>query len=316
MHPTCHITFEKSQWKNQNSGKPAEDVLSSYRYPYIRVTDCIVKSGDSTNVVFLSKVKVLGWEKMKTPDILSRKEVDVVLGNCEIVSRSREGLEDFEDVPGIQVNEYGDGEDVKYGSADSKPRTLMEAFTQAAEKSKIVTTKLSERDLLEGDLAPLGPLGLNILTLCIKCGSIKHTEDNTISQFKTPVKAIIDNLSDILPANNKMKYAVCSCHDENDQFRKEFQNKCMVVNQDTSTGSDRKVQCILVSKDQQAAEEEAATKLKMLTHETSEESNGDGIQCLVPISKKVARVSHRLKLCERCGVEERDMSACKHCAKV
>ena len=36
----------------------------------------------------------------------------------------------------------------------------------------------------------------------------------------------------------------------------------------------------------------------------------------MPITKKVVRVSHKLRLCENCGVEERDMAACKHCAKV
>ena len=33
-------------------------------------------------------------------------------------------------------------------------------------------------------------------------------------------------------------------------------------------------------------------------------------------TRKTARVSSKLRLCEHCGVEERDMAACKHCAKV
>merc|ERR1719392_24162 len=54
--------------------------------------------------------------------------------------------------------------------------------------------------------------------------------------------------------------------------------------------------------------------MKMITQDSS---NDDGMsKVLVPISHKVARVSSKLRLCERCGVQERDMAACKHCAKV
>ena len=106
---------------------------------------------------------------------------------------------------------------------------------------------------------------------------------------------------------------MCNCDEENDQFRQEFQNKCMVVNQDNSAGSDRKVQCILVSKDQQLAQEsQMNNKMKSVDDDDDE----DSIKCIVPISKRVSKVSHKLRLCEKCGVEERDMSACKHCAKV
>ena len=331
LHPNCHITFDKSQWKNQNSGKTTEEVVSFYKYPYLKIVDYIVKKGDNTSVVFISKVKLMGFEKGKgkIPDILKNSEVEVILGTCEVVMRSREGLEQF-DVPTIEICDQSETEanlksELSYsynmGDKENSPSLLdaVSASRYAAAKMS-GSFKLSQKDLLEGDLAPLGPLGLNILAICNKCCFITYASDNKISQFKPPAKVLLANLSDILP--NNQNYEFCSCNDENEQFRKEFQNKCMVVNQDTSSGSERKVQCILVSKDQKCVDhdtedsEEGMTKLKMITNDSTD-SNDDGMsKVLVPISHKVARVSSKLRLCERCGVQERDMSACKHCAKV
>ena len=68
--------------------------MSSYRFPYLKVVEYIVKQGDKTTVLFLSKVKLMGWEKSeRMPEILNCSDVEVVLGNSEVVLRSREGLE-------------------------------------------------------------------------------------------------------------------------------------------------------------------------------------------------------------------------------
>jgi len=85
----------------------------------------------------------------------------------------------------------------------------------------------------------------------------------------------------------------------------------------------RKVQCILVSKESssQLNLEDSQQSFKgspVLSNgkNSSGYDSSEGIKTMVPISRKTARVSSRLRLCEHCGVEERDMSACKHCAKV
>jgi len=248
-----------------------------------------------------------------------------------VVVRSREGLEQF-DVPGIEICDPGSGygdpceELVSYSMSDKQPIALMESVM--ATKSLLApggrprarAGKLTRHDLLEGEMAALGPRGLNIVTLCGKCEQITHATDTKISQFKPPAKILLAALAEILP-NNKSTYEFCACDDENEQFRKEFQNKCMVVNQDTSSGADRKVQCILVSKEKELKDEEEEddiTQLKLTNGDSGKGSSDseESIKCLVPMTKKVVRVSHKLRLCENCGVEERDMAACKHCAKV
>jgi len=330
LHPSSHLTFDRSQLKSQKKsncvGKAPEKILSSFNYAIIKVTEFQVQKKENISVIFLSKLKLVGCEKFNSrPKILNLRDVEVILGNCEVVTRSREGLEQF-DVPAIEINKMDDyddmGSDVDYKySVENRPyRSLSEEFSAQgfALSSKQKMKKTSAADLLSGELAPLGPLGLNILCLCPKCLSLAYTADNRITSFRPSVSTLVENLKEILPSDHL--YEFCSCDEEKDQFRAEFQNKCMVVNQDTSsTGQQRKVQCILVSKETSSPEEEqysfkgsqANTEKSVKSYDSSE-----AIQTMVPISKKTARVSHKLRLCEHCGVEERDMTACKHCAKV
>ena len=262
-------------------------MLSSYKYPYVKIVDYLVKTGDNTAVLFISKVKLMGFEKgTKAPDILRSREVDVILGTCDVVVRSREGLEQF-DVPGIEICDPGSGygdqceELVSYSMSDKQPIALMESVM--ATKSLLApggrprarAGKLTRQDLLEGEMAALGPRGLNIVTLCGKCEQITHATDTKISQFKPPAKILLAALAEILP-NNKSTYEFCACDHENEQFRKEFQNKCMVVNQDTSSGADRKVQCILVSKEKELKDEEEEddiTQLKLTNGDSGKGSS-------------------------------------------
>ena len=320
LHPICHITFDKSQWKNQNSGKSAEDIFTSTssRYPFIKVMEFMVKKGDNTSVLFISKARLMGFEKSnKGPDILRSRDVEVIMDDgYNVVTRSREGLKDF-DVPGIELCESEQSSRYKEATYIEKPPIgLLDAVTAASAIKNNVwkkERKLSQSEFFEGVLAPLGPEGLNLLTLCEKCQYITYTRDNSLSQFKPPAKMLMENMTNILPGV-QVNYETCVCDEENEQFRKEFQNKCMVVNQDTSSGSERKVQCILVSKDKEELEHKD-TELEKLTHSGYTESE-DMIKSLVPVVRKEVRVSSRLRLCEHCGVEEENMTACRHCAKV
>ena len=318
-------------------GRIPEETLAAYRFAFIKVTEYLVQKRANTSVIFLSKLKLLGCEKYdKAPDILNHKDVEVILGNCEVVTRSREGLEQFDLVPAIEINkinDYDDAEgelDYKFSVGGNRPSLLEEFSAQSLARAKYEAVKeVSQSDLYYGDLAPLGPSGLNILRLCEKCSSLTYVTDSTVSTFRPSAESLIESLAEILPNNHRYKF--CCCDEENDQFRKEFQNKCMVVNQDnSSTGQERKVQCILVSKEASGVltgggdDNESIPSFKG-SHSTRALTNGkngsgyesnEGISTMVSITKKTARVSSKLRLCEHCGVEERDMSACKHCAKV
>jgi len=317
LHPHCHITFQKSQWKTQNYGRGVEDVVSSYRFPYLKVIEYVIKEGDKTTVLFLSKVKLMGWEKSeKMPEILKSSDVEVVLGNSEVVLRSREGLENF-DGPTIEYCEQDYEDNMK---CDIKQKKLTPQ--PPLELDDLVS--LTDDDLLIGDLAPLGPNGLNILTLCSKCSFLTYTSESNTTSFKPPTKSLMNSLCEILP--QKLKLEFCTCDDENEQFRKEFQNKCMVVNQDNAPGADKKVQCILVSKEQKCMDHLSSIDVNKSMYGCSspggkmrkkqDSSDPNHIEDLVPIKGRVPRVSAKIRLCEYCGVEETQMSSCRQCGKV
>ena len=136
LHPICHITFDKSQWKNQNSGKSAEDIFTSTssRYPFIKVMEFMVKKGDNTSVLFISKARLMGFEKSnKGPDILRSRDVEVIMDDgYNVVTRSREGLKDF-DVPGIELCESEQSSRYKEATYIEKPPIgLLDAVTAAS----------------------------------------------------------------------------------------------------------------------------------------------------------------------------------------
>ena len=123
----------------------------------------------------------MGWEASEQmPAILRQSDVEVVLGNAEVnkfissilnllhkqvVLRSREGLENFEDYhgPNIEICE-GDEDDhksvVEGGGGQLIP---------SEPKNPAIMFKFTEEDLNIGVLAPMGPNGLDILKLCSKC---------------------------------------------------------------------------------------------------------------------------------------------------
>ena len=150
-----------------------------------------------------------------------------------------------------------------------------------------------------------------------------YQDHSKISSFKPPTAILVQELKNILPIGRK-EFDFCSCDDENEQFRKEFQNKCMVVNQDLGPGSDKKVQCILVSKEAKCQEhkeqeipEEGKGGLKELTLISPSVGRVAKVSsCSSSRRSNICQVSARARQCERCGVEETMMSACRQCSKV
>jgi len=307
LHPHCSVTFNKNTWKGQNNRRSPEDIISSYRFPTIKVIDLVRKEGDHTTVLFLSKVKLMGWESSEQmPAILRQSDVEVVLGNAEVVLRSREGLENFEDFhgPNIEICEEDDEDEksvVEGGGGQLIP---------SEPRNPAIMFKFTEEDLKYGILAPMGPHGLDILKLCSKCCLLTYQESR-ISSFKPPTSSLGQQLKNFLDIDKDFEF--CSCDDENEQFRKEFQNKCMVVNQDLGPGvGEKKVQCILVSKEAS----KCAEHLKQLV-DVSEDAKLKQLTMVSPgINGRMPRVSSRLRLCERCGVEDTMMTACRQCNKV
>ena len=121
-----------------------------------------------------------GEASEQMPAILRQSDVEVVLGNAEVkkifklysnlvhkqvVLRSREGLENFEDYhgPNIEICE-GDEDDhksvVEGGGGQLIP---------SEPKNPAIMFKFTEEDLNIGVLAPMGPNGLDILKLCSRC---------------------------------------------------------------------------------------------------------------------------------------------------
>jgi len=308
LHPHCSVTYHKNTWKGQNNRRSPEDIISSYRFPTIKVIDLVRKEGDHTTVLFLSKVKLMGWESSEEmPAILRQSDVEVVLGNAEVVLRSQEGLENFEDFhgPNIEICEEGDEEDEKSVVEGGGGQLI-----PSEPRNPAIMFKFTEEDLKCGILAPMGPHGLDILKLCSKCCLLTYQESR-ISSFKPPTASLRQQLKNFLGIDKDFEF--CYCDDENEQFRKEFQNKCMVVNQDLGPGvGEKKVQCILVSKEAS----KCAEHQKEL-EEVAEDAKLKQLTMVSPgINGRMPRVSSRLRLCERCGVEDTMMTACRQCNKV
>jgi len=324
IHPQCTITYHKTPWKTQNHGRSPEEVLSSYRFPCVKVMDFMLKAGDTTTVLFLSKIKLMGWEKNNNfkPEILKSPDAQVVLGNGEIILRSREGLDNFDDMPVFNICDSSSSESDGNLALDNSKNDLSpeddhffgrsyRPEQRFADKENHDPVRYVESDLLVGVLAPLGPRGLDILCLCQKCNLLTHKVENKITSFKPSLKILQENLGEILKTGRFEEF--CSCDDENEQFRKEFQNKCMVVNQESGAGlggrEGGKVQCILVSRDkvkEDLEDDESFKKPGMLMPEIS----------LLPPGGRLGKVSSRVRLCEHCGVEDSMMTACRQCCKV
>ena len=83
----------------------------------------------------------------------------------KVVLRSREGLENFEDFhgPNIEICEEDDEDEksvVEGGGGQLIP---------SEPRNPAIMFKFTEEDLKYGILAPMGPHGLDILKLCSKC---------------------------------------------------------------------------------------------------------------------------------------------------
>ena len=134
----------------------------------------------------------MGWESSEQmPAILRQSDVEVVLGNSEVnnlilswdifhlsnskvVLRSREGLENFEDFhgPNIEICEEGDEDDQKSVVEGGGGQLI-----PSEPKNPAIMFKFTEEDLNFGILAPMGPNGLDILKLCSKCCLLTYQVD-------------------------------------------------------------------------------------------------------------------------------------------
>lgn len=153
----------------------------------------------------------MGWESSEEmPAILRQSDVEVVLGNAEVnnlfsntnyfnifiskvVLRSREGLENFEDFhgPNIEICEEGDEEDEKSVVEGGGGQLI-----PSEPRNPAIMFKFTEDDLKCGILAPMGPHGLDILKLCSKCCLLTYQVGRTIpiSQLMLPSSTGIENI--------------------------------------------------------------------------------------------------------------------------
>ena len=92
----------------------------------------------------------------------------------KVVLRSREGLENFEDFhgPNIEICEEGDEDDQKSVVEGGGGQLI-----PSEPKNPAIMFKFSEEDLNFGILAPMGPNGLDILKLCSKCCLLTYQVD-------------------------------------------------------------------------------------------------------------------------------------------
>jgi len=323
LHPSCVISYQKKAWKLRNNGKQPGDVLKSYRLPVIKVIDYVIKSGNDTTVLFLSKIKLLGWENADLmPEVLSRRDVEVVLGTGEVVVKSKENFDGF-DEPRLEQSSYeyvSDEVTFKCDIAgDITESSLEDRKFQWIGKS--MTKKSFNPDLLKsGDLRFLGPDNLNILKICSGCGLLAYQTENQVATFVPPAKSLVDFLStsDLLSKEQIDSLEFCSClHSDENSLRKEFQNKCMVVNQDSSSDIRApRVQCVIVNRENKPAKDSSDDSDARDEKVDKKAVKNNGIISEIGRNGKLPRISKQLRVCEYCGVEEAQMSGCRQCGKV
>ena len=57
LKPSCHLTFNKTEWKTKNSRKKAEDVIDQCSYPILKIIEFELAQNESTSVIVLTKIK-------------------------------------------------------------------------------------------------------------------------------------------------------------------------------------------------------------------------------------------------------------------
>ena len=57
LKPSCHLTFNKTEWKTKNSRKKAEEIIHQYNYPILKIIEFELAQNESTSVIVLTKIK-------------------------------------------------------------------------------------------------------------------------------------------------------------------------------------------------------------------------------------------------------------------
>jgi len=319
LHPNCVISYQKKAWKMRNNGKQPGEVLKAYRLPKIKVIEHVIKSGNDTTVLFLSKIKLLGWENSDKimPEVLSRRDVEVVLGNGDVIIKSKDNFDGFDEPRLEQCSYEYVSDDVTFKCdivGDITESSLEDRRFQWIGKS--MTKVAFNPDLLKtGDLRFLGPDNLNILKICSGCGLLAYQTENKVATFVPPSKSLVDFLSssELLSKDQIDSLEFCSCVNDENSLRKEFQNKCMVVNQDSSSDMRApRVQCVIVNRENGKPTKDCSDESEVETKAVVK----NGIMSQIGRSGKNHKISKQLRVCEYCGVEEAQMSGCRQCGKV
>ncbi|XP_023322716.1 uncharacterized protein LOC111697072 isoform X2 [Eurytemora carolleeae] len=326
LKPSCQLTYDKTEWKKQNSKRSQEDVLLFYKHPVLKIIDFEIATSQSTSIILLSKIKLMGWERTKdTPEILRMENISLVTprGKSYIIqSKPRYDIEDWER-PRFQFTEREDGLDSLCLYNDPFSRIDMNG-EGVMERRKRNNKTYTEQDLLTGDLAVFGPNFLDVLTVCGKCKLLNYQTLSRTASFTPPTRNFVEELNSLDILKNKDKLYFCTCDDENEKFREEFQSKCIVVNQESSpSGKSNKVQCILIGKNKESPTNQIEAKMKSLTNEkpgkclSYDEKPGFKKCGVLPQHKtRAVQYSASATVCERCGVEDTNMGSCRLCQKV
>jgi len=316
LKPTCHVTFNKTEWKIKNSKKTQEEVLLLYNHPVFKIIDFEIAKNETTSIILLTKIKLMGWCKEGRPDILGRETIPLVIPKWDgytLALKKSDCIDDWER-PRFQFTDDGeDGLESICLYNDNQPRN-----DRKSRGNDCATIKpYSQLDLESGDLAFLGPNYLDVLKICCKCKLLGYQTHSRTAKFIPPTKNFVKELGSLEFLENKEKLNFCVCDDENEKFREEFQSKCIVVNQETSnTGNSSKVQCILIGKN--SAEDEKKKK-KFNSQTRHYESKGSELDpdFVLPVhTPRSVKYSRETTVCEHCGVEDVNMASCRQCQKV
>ena len=57
LKPSCHVTYNKTEWKMKTGKKSPDEVLLFYKYPVFKIIDFEVARNESTSILLLTKIK-------------------------------------------------------------------------------------------------------------------------------------------------------------------------------------------------------------------------------------------------------------------
>jgi len=310
LKPSCHLTYNKTEWKIKQSKKAQDEAILSYKYPIFKIIEFEVARNDTTSVILLTKIKLMGWSKDGVkPEILTRAKIPLIVpkgSSYAVKLKSSENVEEWER-PRFHFNE--DTEDGLESLA---------VYNDKYPGEKVAPIKpYSDEDILTGDLSILGPKYLDVVKICGKCRLLTYQTESRIASFTPPTKNFAKELSSLeILKDDKLHF--CACDDESQKFREEFQSKCIVVNQETSpAGKSNKVQCIMIGRDPNIEDTTAGRKpRKNIDCDTDFKKGFENSYILPQHVPRNILYSPGLSVCEKCGEEGYNLASCRQCHKV